>query len=99
LRHTFATRIAPHVDAWTLRKIMGWASLSVAMRYIHPSDERVLDAISSLGGHNSGHSGNSGNLPDLSNGQEVIESAPGFVVSAAGLEPATHALKGHCSTN
>jgi hypothetical protein len=23
----------------------------------------------------------------------------GWVVSAAGLEPATHALKGHCSTN
>ena len=23
----------------------------------------------------------------------------GFMVSAAGLEPATHALKGHCSTN
>ena len=56
LRHTFATRLAPHVDAWTLCKIMGWASLSVAMRYIHPSDERVLDAFSNLGGHNSGHS-------------------------------------------
>src|SRR5581483_7620272 len=26
LRHSFATRIAPHVDAWTLCKIMGWAS-------------------------------------------------------------------------
>ena len=24
---------------------MGWASLSVAMRYIHPSDERVLAAF------------------------------------------------------
>ena len=23
----------------------------------------------------------------------------GYLVSAAGLEPATHALKGHCSTN
>jgi integrase len=37
LRHSFATRLAPHVDAWTFCKIMGWASLSVAMRYIHPS--------------------------------------------------------------
>jgi integrase len=55
LRHTFATRIAPHVDAWTLCKIMGWASLSVAMRYIHPSDERVLAAISGLSGHKIGH--------------------------------------------
>jgi hypothetical protein len=38
-------RIAPHVDAWTLCKIMGWASLSVAMRYIHPSDGRALAAF------------------------------------------------------
>ena len=45
LRHAFATRIAPYVDAWTLCKIMGWASLSVAMKYIHPSDERVLAAF------------------------------------------------------
>ena len=45
LRHTFATRIAPYLDAWTLCKIMGWASLSVAMRYIHPSKDRVLAAF------------------------------------------------------
>jgi hypothetical protein len=38
-------RIAPHVDAWTFCKIMGWASLSVAMRYIHPSDGRALAAF------------------------------------------------------
>jgi integrase len=56
LRHTFATRIAPHVDAWTLCKVMGWSSLSVAMRYIHPSEERVLSAFSNLGGHKNGHS-------------------------------------------
>jgi len=56
LRHTFATRIAPHVDAWTLCKVMGWSSLSVAMRYIHPSEERVLSAFSNLGGHKIGHS-------------------------------------------
>jgi integrase len=56
LRHSFATRIAPRVDAWTLCKIMGWSSLSVAMRYIHPSEDRVLDAFFPQGGHNSGHS-------------------------------------------
>ena len=49
LRHSFATRIAPHVDAWTLCKIMGWSSLSVAMRYIHPSEDRVLAAFESHG--------------------------------------------------
>jgi hypothetical protein len=64
-RHTFATCIAPHVDAWTLCKIMGWASLGVAMRYIHPSEERVLAAFGqqptpkpdeAVGGSNSGSS-------------------------------------------
>jgi integrase len=54
LRHSFATRIAPHVDAWTLCKIMGWSSLSVAMTYIHPSEDRVLDAFSGMGGQNLG---------------------------------------------
>jgi integrase len=66
LRHSFATRIAPHVDAWTLCKIMGWSSLSVAMTYIHPSDERVLDAFSSVGGHKTGHSADA---PMLTTGQ------------------------------
>ena len=50
LRHSFATRIAPYLDAWTLCKIMGWSSLSVAMRYIHPSDDRVLEALGVLSG-------------------------------------------------
>jgi integrase len=58
LRHSFATHIAPRVDAWTLCKIMGWSSLSVAMRYIHPSEDRVLDAFFPQDGHNSGHGQN-----------------------------------------
>lgn len=47
LRHTLATRLAtpPGMDAWTLGKIMGWSSLAVAMRYIHPSEQRVLDVF------------------------------------------------------
>ena len=35
-------------------------------------------------------------------GQQLTEQCPQVietVVSAAGFEPATHALKGHCSTN
>jgi integrase len=77
LRHSFATRVAPHVDAWTLCKIMGWASLSVAMRYIHPSDERVLQAISVLSGHNSGHSDDVKKLPARSEVGKVTENASG----------------------
>jgi integrase len=46
LRHTFATRISAHVDAFTLCKIMGWASLAVAMTYIHPDDRKVLEVFS-----------------------------------------------------
>ena len=31
--------------------------------------------------------------------EETPEKSGEYLVSAAGLEPATHALKGHCSTN
>jgi integrase len=54
LRHTFATKIARsrNLDAWTLCRIMGWASLAVAMTSIPPDQQRVLEAFS---GHESGH--------------------------------------------
>jgi hypothetical protein len=99
LRHTFATRIAPHVDAWTLCKIMGWSSLSVAMRYIHPSEERVLEAIARLGGHKNGHNESLGTTFASSGDSQVVELKERNMVSADGLEPSTHALKGHCSAN
>jgi site-specific recombinase XerD len=73
LRHSFATRIASRVDAWTLCKIMGWASFSVAMTYIHTSEERVLEVFS---GHVSGHV--DGKQLSGTNGKqrEVIEDSP-----------------------
>ena len=73
LRHSFATRIAPHVDAWTLCKVMGWSSLSVAMTYIHPSEDRVLDAFSDMGGHNFGHNDSRKELPGVAVVLEVAE--------------------------
>jgi integrase len=48
IRHTFATRLAPHVDPWTLMRIMGWSSIAIAMRYVHMSDDRVLGALASV---------------------------------------------------
>jgi integrase len=48
IRHTFATRLAPYVDAWTLCRIMGWASIQIGMRYVHMSEDRVLAALSSI---------------------------------------------------
>ena len=73
LRHSFATRIAPHVDAWTLCKVMGWSSLSVAITYIHPSEDRVLDAFSDMGGHNFGHNDSRKELPGVAVVLEVAE--------------------------
>ena len=102
LRHTFATKIAPRVDAWTLCRIMGWASLSVAMTYVHAQDDRVLAAFSgqeAKGGHEFGHTADK--RLGVASGEELqaAEGLEGYMVSAAGFEPATHALKGHCSTS
>jgi integrase len=57
LRHTFLTRLGESgCDAWTLARIAGHSSVAISSRYVHPSEDRVLEAISRLGGHNSGHS-------------------------------------------
>ncbi|HXY08778.1 MAG TPA: site-specific integrase [Terriglobales bacterium] len=47
-RHTFATRLAPHVDPWTLCRVMGWSDVKIAMRYVHPSEDSVLAALEGL---------------------------------------------------
>jgi integrase len=57
LRHTFLTRLGQSgCDAWTLARIAGHSSIAISSRYVHPSEDMVLAAISRLGGHNSGHS-------------------------------------------
>jgi hypothetical protein len=78
---------------------MGWSSLSVAMRYIHPSEERVLEAIARLGGHKTGHNENFATTLASFEDSQVVELDGRNMVSADGLEPSTHALKGHCSAN
>jgi integrase len=56
LRHTFLTRLgASGCDSWTLARIAGHSSVAISARYVHPSEDKVLEAISRLGGHNSGH--------------------------------------------
>jgi integrase len=56
LRHTFLTRLgASGCDTWTLARIAGHASITVSSRYVHPSNDAVLEAISRLGGHKIGH--------------------------------------------
>ena len=57
LRHTFLTRLGESgCDAWTLARIAGHSSVAISARYVHPSEDAVLTAMSRLGGHNSGHS-------------------------------------------
>jgi integrase len=57
LRHTFLTRLgASGCDVWTLARIAGHASINISARYVHPSEDAVLNAISRLGGHKIGHS-------------------------------------------
>ena len=57
LRHTFLTRLGESgCDVWTLARIAGHSSIGVSSRYVHPSEDAVLDAMSRLGGHKIGHS-------------------------------------------
>jgi integrase len=56
LRHTFLTRLGESgCDAWTLARIAGHTNVSMSSRYVHPSEDAVLAAMSRLGGHKIGH--------------------------------------------
>ena len=60
LRHTFLTRLGESgCDVWTLARIAGHSSIAISARYVHPSEDAVLHAMTRLGGHNSGHSAKS----------------------------------------
>jgi integrase len=65
LRHTFLTRLGESgCDVWTLARIAGHSSISISSRYVHPSEDAVLAAMSRLGGHKIGHSENA--IPEAS---------------------------------
>jgi len=64
LRHTFLTRLGQSgCDVWTLARIAGHSSINISARYVHPSEDAVLNAMTRLGGHNFGHSTN--DVPQL----------------------------------
>ncbi|MGO9575304.1 MAG: tyrosine-type recombinase/integrase [Terriglobales bacterium] len=57
IRHMFLTRLGESgCDAWTLARIARHSNISISQRYVHPSEDAVLNALSRLSGHNSGHS-------------------------------------------
>lgn len=45
LRHEAASRLAPHVTAQTLAKLMGWRTIQMSMRYYNPSHTELLAAV------------------------------------------------------
>jgi len=58
-RHSFLTRLGQSgCDVWTLARVAGHSSIGISARYVHPSEDAVLDAISRLGGNKIGHSQN-----------------------------------------
>jgi integrase len=36
LRHTCLTRLAPHMDPWTLAYLAGHRDMNITKRYVHP---------------------------------------------------------------
>jgi integrase len=57
IRHTFLTRLGESgCDVWTLARIAGHSNISISQRYVHPSEDAVLNALSRLDGHNFRHS-------------------------------------------
>lgn len=64
LRHTFLTRLGESgCDVWTLARVAGHSSITISSRYVHPSEDAVLDAMLRLDRHKIGHSEN--HVPQL----------------------------------
>jgi integrase len=59
LRHTCLTRWAKWMDPFTFHRVAGHSDMKTTMRYVHPSDADMDQAIAkareALGGHTSGH--------------------------------------------
>jgi integrase len=74
-RHSFLTRLGQSgCDAWTLARIAGHSSIAISSRYVHPSEDTVLTAMSRLDGHNSGHSVETAKFPPSAECPEVNEA-------------------------
>ena len=59
LRHTCLTRWAKWMDPFTFHRVAGHADMKTTMRYVHPNDadmdEAIANARKDQGGHTSGH--------------------------------------------
>src|ERR1041384_30947 len=74
IQHTFLTRLGESgCDVWTLARIAGHSNISISQRYVHPSEDAVLSAMSRLGGHKTGHTEKTA-LPPAEAKQQVTDS-------------------------
>jgi integrase len=49
LRHTFLTRLGESgCDAWTLARIAGHSSIAISARYVHPSEDAVMNVFARM---------------------------------------------------
>jgi integrase len=72
-RHTFLTRLGESgCDAWTLARIAGHSSIAISSRYVHPSQDAVLTAMSRLGGHIIGHSEERAENPPVKRVPQIV---------------------------
>jgi integrase len=56
LRHMFLTQLGESgCDSWRVARIAGHSSAGISSRYVHPSEDRILEAVSRVGGHNYGY--------------------------------------------
>ena len=98
LRHTFLTRLGKSgCDVWTLARIAGHSSIAISSRYVHPSEDAVLDAMARMGGHKIGHSQEEA-LHERP--QQRLLTSRGLrrkLVDVTGIEPATPCLQSRCS--
>jgi len=98
LRHTFLTRLGESgCDVWTLARIAGHSSIAISARYVHPSEDAVLNAMARLGGHKIGHSEekqvSEAEQPKQLTSGESVE----WMARPEGIEPSTPCLEGRCS--
>jgi len=58
-----------------LARIAGHSSIAMSYRYVHPSEDRVLDAMELLGGHKTGHNEESEPKEETKQLQEANENS------------------------
>src|SRR5258708_7874184 len=54
-RHTCLTRWAKWMDPFTLHRVAGHTDMKTTLRYVHPSDEDIDEAIEKARNASSGH--------------------------------------------